>query len=138
MAERISDLNQKLDKIRKNFQREWRSFPKSVKEKELSEIAIAFTYNTNALEGSKITLEETREIVEDKISPNKPIRDINETEQHAKVFLEMLKKKELLTKELVLKWHNQIFSQSKPDIAGRFRNYLVRVGEHLEIGRAHV
>ena len=131
LKENINQLHKKLEQIKSNFQKEWRSFPPSAKEKAVEQIAVAFTYNTNAIEGSKITLEETREIIEDKIAPNKPLRDINETEQHAKVFLEMLKKKELLTKELVLKWHNQIFSQSKPDIAGRFRNYLVRVGEHL-------
>jgi Fic family protein len=105
--------------------------PSSAKEKALEQIAVAFTYNTNAIEGSKITLEETREIIEDKISPNKPLRDIKETEQHAKVFLEMLNKKEKITKELLLNWHMRIFSDSKEDIAGRFRNHLVRVGEHL-------
>ena len=87
--------------------------------------------NTNAIEGSKITLEETREIIEDKISPNKPLRDVNETEQHAKVFLNMLDKKEKITKDLLLNWHSRIFGESKDDIAGKFRNHLVRVGEHL-------
>jgi len=43
----------------------------------------------------------------------------------------MLKKKEKITKELLLGWHLQIFKDSKEDIAGRFRNHLVRVGEHL-------
>jgi len=46
--------------IKKNFQAEWKKIPESVKEKEKEEIAIAFTYNTNAIEGSTITLEEAR------------------------------------------------------------------------------
>ncbi|MEK6885983.1 MAG: Fic family protein [Nanoarchaeota archaeon] len=129
--ESTSELNKKLEKIRNNFQKEWETFPPSYKEKVLEQIAVAFTYNTNAIEGSKITLEETKEIVEDKISPNKPLRDVKETENHAKVFLEMLNKKEKITKELLLTWHKQIFGASKEDIAGRFRNHLVRVGEHL-------
>jgi Fic family protein len=124
-------LNKKLKKIKADFKKEWRSLPKSAKEKALEQIAIAFTYNTNAIEGSKITLEETREIIEDKISPNKPLRDVKETEKHAKVFLEMLNKKERITKALILNWHLQIFKDSKEDIAGRFRDHLVRVGEHL-------
>lgn len=131
LKENTFELHQKLEKIKFNFQKEWASLPTSAKEKALEQIAVAFTYNTNAIEGSKITLEETREIIEDKISPNKPLRDVKETEQHAKVFLEMLNKKEKITKELLLNWHRQIFGESKEDIAGIFRNHLVRVGEHL-------
>ena len=131
LEEEKSELNKKLENIRINFQREWSSLPESSKEKALEQIAIAFTYNTNAIEGSKITLEETREIIEDKISPNKPLRDVKETEQHAKVFLNMLNKKENITKELILNWHTKIFQESKEDIAGKFRNHLVTVGEYL-------
>lgn len=125
------DINKKLEAIKKHFQSEWKRVPESAKEKELEEISIAFTYNTNAIEGSTITLEEAREIIHDKISPNKPIRDVRETEGHNKVFLQMLKKNEKITKELLLNWHKNVFGETKADIAGRFRDYLVRVGSHL-------
>jgi len=131
LKEKSFELNKKLEKIKFDFQKEWKTFPPSYKEKVLEQIAVAFTYNTNAIEGSTITLEETNEIIEHKISPNKPLRDVKETENHARVFFEMLKKKEKITKELLLDWHMQIFKDSKEDIAGRFRNHLVRVGEHL-------
>jgi len=55
LQERNLDLNNKLKVIKENFQKEWRTFPESIKEKELQEISIAFTYNTNAIEGSTIT-----------------------------------------------------------------------------------
>lgn len=125
------DVNKKLEAIKRHFQSEWKRIPESAREKELEEISIAFTYNTNAIEGSTITLEEAREIIHDKISPNKPLRDVRETEAHSKVFLQMLKKREKITKELLLNWHKNIFGETKSDIAGRFRNYLVRVGPHL-------
>jgi Fic family protein len=131
VGELKDDLYRKLEKIKNNFQAEWKNTPKSAKEKELQEISIAFTYNTNAIEGSTITLEETREIINDKISPNKPLRDVRETEAHSRVFLEMLKKNEKITNELLLKWHKDIFEETKEDIAGRFRDYLVRVGPYL-------
>jgi Fic family protein len=124
-------VSEKLEKIRNNFQKEWRKVPPSAKEKDLQEIAIAFTYNTNAIEGSTITLEEARLILEDKVAPNKPIRDIRETESHAAVFLQMLKTEEPLSGKLLLKWHESIFRETKPDIAGRFRNYSVRVGHYI-------
>jgi len=131
MLETKKALLNKLEKIKSSFQKEWKRYPESAKEKELREIAIAFTYNTNAIEGSTITLEDARQILEDKIAPNKPLRDIRETESHAKVFLEMLKTTEKISKKLLLKWHKDIFGETKPDIAGRFRDYLVRVGIYI-------
>ena len=126
-----NDLYEKLNKIKKHFQDEWKRFPESIKEKELEEIAIAFTYNTNAIEGSTITLGESREIIHDKIAPNKSLKDVKETEAHSKVFLKMLKKEEKITNRLLLEWHKETFGETKPDIAGKFRDYLVRVGPHL-------
>ena len=131
MLEAKQALSEKLEKIRNRFQKEWERYPESAKEKELQEIAIAFTYNTNAIEGSTITLEEARLILEDKVAPSKPLKDIRETESHAKVFLGMLKAREKISEELLLKWHKVIFENTKPDIAGRFRNYLVRVGPYI-------
>ncbi len=131
MHEPHEALSDKLEKIRNNFQREWKKIPQSAKEKDLQELAIAFTYNTNAIEGSTITLEEARLILEDKMAPSKPIRDIRETESHAAVFLEMLKTQENLSEQLILKWHENIFKETKSDIAGRFRNYPVRVGPYI-------
>ena len=125
------DLYKKLENIKINFQKEWKNLPKSIKEKELEEISIAFTYNTNAIEGSTITLEESREIIHNKISPNKSLKDVKETEAHNKVFLQMLKNKENITNRLLLEWHKKIFGETKEDIAGRYRNYLVRVGNYI-------
>ena len=125
------ELYKKLELIKKNFQQEWKRIPKDAKEKQKEEISIAFTYNTNAIEGSTITLEETREIISDKIAPNKPLRDIQETEMHSKVFLNMLDNKEKITNNLILQWHKEIFEKTKPGIAGRYRDYLVRVGNYI-------
>ena len=131
MREAREPLTEKLEKIKNSFQKEWKRYPESAKEKELQEIAVAFTYNTNAIEGSTITLEEARLILEDKVAPNKPLKDIKETENHAKVFSEMIETKEKISEKLLLKWHKEIFEETKPDIAGLFRNYLVRVGPYL-------
>ncbi len=125
------DLYKKLEKIKTQFQEEWKKLPKSVQEKEKTEISIAFTYNSNAIEGSTITLNEVRELIQDKISPNKPLRDVKETEMHNKVFLDMLKKKEKINNKLLLRWHKEIFGETKSDIAGKYRNYLVRVGLYV-------
>jgi len=124
-------LYEKLKKIKESFQGEWKKYPKSIKEKEKEEIAIAFTYNTNAIEGSTITLEETREIVHDKTAPNKSLMNIKETEAHFKLFLEAINKKEKISTQLLLKWHKFIFQETKEDIAGKFRDYPIKVGNYL-------
>jgi Fic family protein len=76
-------------------------------------------------------LEETRELIVDKTAPNKSLKDIRETEAHFKIFLEMLKKPGNISKDLLLKWHKEMFWESKRDIAGRFRDFMVRVGSYI-------
>ena len=130
LAEARTTAYQQLETIRQNFQKEWKRYPKSAQERELQEIAIAFTYNTNAIEGSTITLAETREILEGDIAPRKSLKEIRETEAHAAVFLKMLKEKEKITNALLLRWHAAIFGETKPDLAGKFRDYGVHVGTY--------
>ena len=131
LTEYKNSLYRLFEKIKTGFQKEWQKYPESIKEKAKEQIAIAFTYNTNAIEGSTITLEETKELIEHKIAPNKSLNDIKETEAHVKVFLSILNKKEKLTNKIILKWHEELFKDTKPDIAGKFRDYLVRVGNYI-------
>lgn len=140
LKERQRKTYEKLESIRKSFRKEWKRLPESVKEGEIKEIAIAFTYNTNAIEGSTITLAETREIIEHNIAPNRPLKDIRETEAHARVFIQMLNDRKAFSSQLLLDWHMGIFGATNKDIAGRYRNYLVRVGSYIaphwkEIGK---
>mgnify|MGYP001595309506 CR=1 FL=1 len=58
----------KLSIIKKNFRNEWKKYPESIKKEILIDLSISFTYNTNAIEGSTITLHETEEIIKRKIS----------------------------------------------------------------------
>ncbi|MBR9701190.1 Fic family protein [Candidatus Woesearchaeota archaeon] len=120
-----------FDSIRTAYREEWQKYPSSIKEKILQELSIDFTYNTNAIEGSTITLEETRELLEKEIAPNKPLRDVKEAEQHAKLFREILSKEISLTQKTLLDWHAKLFTETKPDIAGSLREYRVRVGPYV-------
>jgi len=43
----------------------------------------------------------------------------------------MLDKKEKISSRLLLKWHRDIFGETKSDIAGKYRDYLVRIGGHI-------
>lgn len=96
----------------------------------IQEYSINFTYNTNAIEGSTISEEETRDIVAHKMASNKPLNEIKETEKHAELFKKLLSTPEKIAENKLLKWHKELFSETKPDIAGKFRDYLVRVGRY--------
>jgi Fic family protein len=124
------DLYLKLNKIKNNYKKEWQKYPESIKKELLIDFSVNFTYNTNAIEGSTINEFETEELIKRKITPNKPLRDVQETINHSKTFLDMLNGKKDLSLTLILKWHNLIFQDSKQDIAGKIRDYHVKVGNY--------
>jgi len=122
------DVFLKLNKIKKKFKTQWKKYPKTVKKKILLDLSIDFTYNTNRIEGSTITPDETEDLLKRKISPNKPIDDVKETINHSRCFLELMNKE--LSLRIVKDWHKNIFSETKPDIAGKIRDYPVKVGDY--------
>jgi Fic family protein len=102
--------------------------PSSAKEKELSSFMIKFTYDTQKIEGSKLTLKDTANLLERGISPKeRPIRDIKEAEAHKKVFYEMLKYDKDLSMQIVLYWHKKLFEESDKEIAGKIREHGVQI-----------
>lgn len=113
--------------IKKNFQNEFENMPKLAKEKYLRYFAVNFTYNSQAIEGSTLSLKDTRFLVEDGIAPNKFIKDIDETREHHKLFLEMLDYKKEISLQLVLFWHKRLFEKTYFEIAGKIRNHDVKV-----------
>lgn len=117
----------KIDNIKNNFNKEFKAIPKTAKEKYIKQFAVRFTYNTNRIEGSTLTFKETADLLEQGISPNKPIVDIKETQLHEKVFYEMRDYKGNLNLKKVLHWHRTLFKETKPDIAGIVRRHNVAV-----------
>lgn len=117
----------KFNVIKENFSKEQKQTPISAKEKEIENFAIKFTYNTQKIEGSKLTLRETANLLEKGISPKRPIRDIKEAELHKKIFNEMLKFEKDLSHQIILYWHKKLFSETKEDIAGKIRNHQVAI-----------
>ncbi|MBU1198323.1 MAG: Fic family protein [Nanoarchaeota archaeon] len=117
-----------LDRIKKNFSNEFKKLPKKAREKYLENFLIKFTYNTNRIEGSTLTLKETARLLEDGITPrNKPIKDVKEAEAHKAVFEELIKEKDDLSLKLVLEWHKKLFENVDMEIAGRIRKHPVAI-----------
>ena len=117
-----------LDRIRDSYSREARQMPRSAKEKELDTFAIRFTYDTQRIEGSTLSLRETATLLERGIAPkDRPVGDIREAEAHKRLFYEMLKYEKDLSLNVILEWHKKLFGETKPDIAGRIRKTRVGV-----------
>jgi Fic family protein len=117
-----------IDRIKRNFAREQETMPKSVREKELLSFAVRFTYDTQRIEGSTLTRRETADLLEKGIAPAKrSLRDVKEAEAHRNLFYEIIESKKDLALQIVLDWHWKLFQQTKPDIAGKIRNYQVAI-----------
>ncbi|MBS3107475.1 Fic family protein [Candidatus Woesearchaeota archaeon] len=117
-----------LDYIKQEFSKEANATPASDKLKEMESFMIKFTYDTQRIEGSKLTLRETANLLDKGIGPKeKPVRDAKEAEAHKKVFYEMLNCKKNLTMSLILHWHRELFISTKQDIAGKIRAHGVSI-----------
>ncbi len=105
-----------------------------LKEIALAEIA-EMVYNSNAIENSTLTLEDTERILAgDTASRNLNVREIFEAKSLAKITETLLEKpNHKLNIKLILSLHNTLFTHIDDKIAGRFRSgkEWVRVGNHL-------
>ncbi len=123
-----------FDRIRDGYRKRLRTVPRSVQEQERDEFILNFTYSTNRIEGSRLTLEETRRLLTRGISPpSKPYRDVVESQKHASLIRRLMTTPEPVDLPHVLKWHKELFEETKPDIAGRIRDFEVRIGDSRHI-----
>lgn len=118
----------RLDCIKKNFLKEEKNIPLSIREKEKETFSIKFTYNTQRIEGSTLTLRETADLLSRGITPTaRPNRDVKEAEAHQKVFYEVLSYKKDLSLQAVLYWHKKLFEQTNSEIVGKLRQHQVAI-----------
>jgi len=103
----------------------------------LSEAEVAEqVYNSNAIENSTLTLEETEKILL-QIDLDRYIteREMFEAKNLARVvsYIDKRAKEQELTLEVILSLHKMLIANIHNDIAGRFRkdNEFVRVGSHI-------
>lgn len=105
----------------------------------LYDIAIAeipeMVYNSNAIENSTLTLQETEDIIlRDKIAKDHDIREIYEAKNLAKITEALLRHpEERLTNNLILSLHGILLAGIDDEFAGRYRRgkEWVRIGAHV-------
>jgi Fic family protein len=115
--------------IAKNYQKETKNKPPSIKQKDFESFGISFTYNTQRMEGSRLTEADTRDLLVHGLTPAKKSQiDSTETKKHYDLFMKLVtSKSSKLTKKTVMDWHKEIFSQTKIGEAGSIRTYRISV-----------
>ncbi len=117
-----------FDRIKEGYLRHRSHLPTTVEKKETYSFGTRFTYNTNRIEGSTLTLRETADLLERGISPgSRSTWELKEAEAHRDAYNEILDYKKDLSLETVLYFHRKLFSETKKDIAGRLRDHQVAI-----------
>lgn len=121
-------LNKPLIAIKKAYAKEMKNLPKTAKQKKIESFMVDFIYNSDKIEGSKLSFKDTAELFVHGITPkNKPLKDVKEAEGHKNAFYDMLSCKGTLTLKKACKWHKMIFMGSDPIIAGKIRLHEIMV-----------
>jgi len=94
-----------------------------------------YTYDSNAIEGSTLTLRETGLVLFEGISPpGRPLRDIRAAENHKRAFDWLLAYKGDVSKQLVLKLHKILTAGILPsEESGRLRRVQVYIRGAKEV-----
>ncbi|MEK6974098.1 MAG: Fic family protein [Nanoarchaeota archaeon] len=117
-----------VEQIKNGYLKDYKNTPKSAKDEELKKFAIKFTYDSQRIEGSTLSLRETSDLLDKLISPrNKPIADVKEAEAHNNLFYEVINYDKNLTLAAALYFHKKLFHDTRPDIAGMTRKHQVMI-----------
>ncbi|KKQ17254.1 MAG: hypothetical protein US31_C0020G0009 [Berkelbacteria bacterium GW2011_GWA1_36_9] len=132
---KILNVFNKINSLRERYYKA--SIGKDALIKLITEAEVAEqVYNSNAIENSTLTLEETEKILL-QIDLDRFIteREIFETKNLARVvtYIDKRAKEQELTLPIILSLHEMLISNIRDDVAGRFRkdNEFVRVGSHI-------
>lgn len=124
---RINELSEKYRRLAAKNRR-------AIIEISLAELP-EMVYNSNAIENSTLTLEDTEDIlIRDQIRTDHKIREIYEAKNLAKAIEYLMDNSEpRISVELILRLHRILLSNIRDEIAGRFRfgKEWVRVGMHI-------
>lgn len=116
---------------KKNLLNKLRPFPKSALQRLKERIIVEWTYNSNAIEGSSLTLRETKLVLEDGLTiKGRPLREHLEAINHkdAIEFVEKLvSKKSKVTPFIIRQIHSLVLSRIDDREKGRYRNTKVTI-----------
>ncbi|MEA3329347.1 MAG: Fic family protein [Nanoarchaeota archaeon] len=128
-------LSTLLDEIEKKelkkIKEEYLKLPKETKDNRYETFVSLFTYDSTNIEGNTFTLQETSQLLFEKITPRKSLREINEVINHKDAFDFIIENKRDISKNLILKLHkivvqNTLKSELKNQV-GKYRTLQVYI-----------
>ena len=132
-AERLADkeliflnniLTDKELSFLKEIKKKYSKQPRENLDNRYEAFCSKFTYNSNAIEGSTLTLQETANLLFDGIVPAKSLREINEALNHKKALDFILSYKKDITKNFICKLHKSVVKDTlKPYLENQIGNY---------------
>ncbi|MEK6844855.1 MAG: Fic family protein [Nanoarchaeota archaeon] len=122
--EQIKDI----ENAKQIFNEKIKTLNKEEFEKFENSLFTELTYNSNAIEGSSLSLEETSLIVNENLAPEgKTLREIHEAKNHIKA-LEFIKNyKGDFSEKFILKLHSIILKEISERFAGHYRQTQVKI-----------
>jgi Fic family protein len=121
---RVLNKKQELDSFR--------PIPSIVLKSIRESLMMEWTYNSNAIEGNSLTLQETKLVLEEGITiGGKTLREHFETMNHQEAIYfieELARKNNTLTAKDILDVHRLVLNNIEREYAGRFRVGGVRIG----------
>jgi Fic family protein len=117
-----------IDDFKEVFRNHQKSIPKTIQEKIESDFIIRFTYNSNAIEGNRLTLRDTYLIIKEKQIPTgAPPKDYNEAINSREAFEYIKNYKGKLTLEFVEKINGLLTKNTGVLYPGRIRFFPVKI-----------
>ncbi|MDO8623291.1 MAG: Fic family protein [archaeon] len=117
-----------IEKLRQIYNEKINSLNKEEFEKFQNTFFTELTYDSNAIEGSSLSLEDTNLIVNEGLVPEgKTLREINEAKNHINAINFLQSYKGDITELFILKLHSLILKDISEKFAGRYRENPVRI-----------
>ena len=106
-------LNKSEEKFLENLKEKFRKQPKENLKNRYEAFTSFFTYDSNAIEGNSLTLDETSFLLFENLVPSsKSLREINETLNHKKAFDYMFNYRGDINKKFILHLHKLVVKET--------------------------
>ena len=131
----LDELKAKLDAHR--------PLPATVLKNLREDLAVRWTYNSNAIEGNTLTLRETKVVLEGITVGGKSMKEHLEATNHAHAIdyiFELVDKGEPMTERIIREVHSMVLKGIDDTIAGKYReeNVVISGANHVPPDHLHV
>lgn len=122
-------LNNKLLEIeacKLHYNTNFKNYQELTKQEISKNFIIEFAFNTTSIEGNTIKLNEARNLLQEGITPkNKTLREVYDVQNTENVFMELLKTKEEISHELIIRIHRELLKNIDSRFSYRMQDVRV-------------